>query len=155
MLVSMLCCRMPEAWSGVVVRAGVIAVWIVAFAVVAIAGVLMWSEWRTNVAEFAADLDPRPRGGWEEFPDVHDDVTSRVASAREGLAWVNRRFAVNGGICAAIGAGLIGVAVIYRRRRGGAWPAWRTWVLVLPLVAVLVALVVAWLATALRGAIPG
>jgi hypothetical protein len=146
---------MPEAWSGAVVRAGVIAVWIVAFAVVTIAGVLIWSEWRTNVARFEVDLDPRPRVGMEEFPDAPpDDVTARVASAREGLAWVNRRFAVNGGACTAIGAGLIGIAVVYRRRRG-AWPGWRTWALVLPLVAVLVALAVAWLATELRGAITG
>jgi hypothetical protein len=138
---------MPEAWSGAVVRAGVIAAWIVAFAVVSIAGVWLWSEWRTNVAEFTADLDPRPRGGWEEFPDAPpDDVTARVASAREGLAWVNRRFAVNGGTCAAIGAGLIAVAVIYRRRlRRGPRPTWRTGIFVLPLVAVLAFLVLAWL----------
>lgn len=139
---------MPEAWSRAVVRAGVIAVWIVAFAVVTIAGVLIWSEWRTNVAHFEADLDQRPRAGWEEFPDAHDDVAARVAAAREGLAWVNRRFAINGGICAAIGAGLIGTAVVYRRRRG-VWPGWRTWILVLPLAAVVVALAVAWLTTQL------
>ena len=146
---------MPEAWRGAVVRAGLIAVWIVAFAIVAIAGALMWNEWRTNIAEFTADLDPRPRAAWEEFPDAPpDDVAARVASARAGLAWVNRRFAINGGICAAIGAGLIGVAVSYWRRRG-AWPAWRTWVVVLPLVAALVALAVAWLATALRGTMRG
>jgi hypothetical protein len=145
---------MPEAWSGAAVRAAAIAVWIVALAVVASAGVLIWTNWRTNVAELEADLDPRPRAAMEEFPNAQDDVTARVARARAGLAWVNRRFAVNGATCAAIGAALIGIAVIYRRRRG-AWPGWRTWALMLPLVAVLVALAVAWLATALRGAIPG
>ena len=145
---------MREGWSSAVVRAGVIAVWIVAFAGVTIASVLVWSEWRSYVAKYEADLDPQPRADWEEFPDVHDDVTARVARAREGLAWINRRFAVNGGICFAIGAGLIGIAVAYRRRRG-AWPAWRTWVLVVPLVAVLVALAVVWLAAAMSGAIRG
>ena len=147
---------MSETWGGAFLRALRIALWLFALAVVSIASALIWSEWRTNVAEFEADLDPRPREPMEEFPEpLQDDVAARVARAKDGLAWVNRRFAVNGGICAAIGAGLIGV-VVYRRRSPRAAPSsWRSWILVLPIVAVLVALAVIWLSTVLRGTMRG
>jgi len=146
-----------ETWANAFARAVRVVLWLFALAIVSVAGVFIWNEWRTNVAEFEADLDLRPRD-MEEFPNVHEDVAKRVASARDGLAWVNRRFAVNGGVCAAAGAALIGGAVAYRRRRrvrGDASASWRTWVVAVPLAFGLVVLTLAWLATNLRGAIPG
>ena len=147
---------MSETWGAALLRAVRISVWLFALAVVSIASVLLWSEWRTNVAEFEANLDPRPRPDWEEFPGVHDDAAARVAAAKDGLAWVNRRFAVNGGICGAIGAGLIAGAVVYRRRSPRApRSSWRSWILMLPLLAVLVALALVWLGVAARGTMRG
>ena len=146
---------MSETWGRAFVRALFIAVWLVALAIFSIASVYIWSEWRRNVAHFEADLDPRPREGMEEFPNARDDVAARVARAKDGLAWVNRRFAVNGGGCAAISVGLLGGAFVHRRRSPAARPGWRSWILALPLTAVLVLLVLVWLGTALGGALRG
>jgi len=70
----------------------------------------------------------------------------------------NKRFAINGGLCVAIGAGLIGGAIHYRRHRRRVWPgdraSWRTWVMFAPLAFGLAVLGLAWLASQLRGAIP-
>jgi hypothetical protein len=147
---------MSETWGAAFVRALFIALWLVALAVVSIASVFIGSEWRTNVAAFEADLDPRQRADMEEFPPGQDNVAERVARAREGLAWVNRRFAVNGGICAAFGAVLIGGAFVYwRRSRHAGRPRRRTWILALPLAAALAVLVVIWLSMILAGSIRG
>jgi hypothetical protein len=146
---------MSGTWGSAFVRALFIAIWLLALAVVSIASVFIWSEWRRNVAHFEADLDPRPREVMEEFPNARDDVAARVARAKDGLAWVNRRFAVNGGVCAALGAGLIGGAIVYRRRSPAPQPRWRAWVLALPLAVVLAALALMWLGTQLRGTLRG
>lgn len=150
-----------ETWPTACARALRVVLWLFAMAVVIGEGALRVSEWRTNVSEFKADLDPRPRD-MEEFPQVHEDAAARVKNAREGLAWVNKRFAVNAGICGAIGAGLIAGAVVYRRRRrarGALFEepraSWRTWVLAVPLAFLIAALGLAFLASALRGTMTG
>jgi hypothetical protein len=150
-----------ETWPTAFTRAVRIVLWLSAMAVVVAQGALLFSEWRMNVAEFKANLDPRPRD-MEEFPQVHEDVAKRVADAREGLAWVNKRFAVNGGLCGAIGAALMGGAVVHRRRRrlrGALFEepraSWRTWVLAVPLAFVIVVLGLAFLGTLLRGTMTG
>lgn len=71
---------------------------------------------------------------------------------------LDKRFVVNGALCVAIGAALIGGAIAYRRHRRRVWPddraSWRTWVLFAPLAVGLVVLALAWLASNLRGAFP-
>lgn len=87
---------MSETWRHALARALRVVLWLFALAVVSVEGVLLFSEWRMNVSEFKTNLAPEPRD-MEEFPQVHEDVAKRVANVREGLAWVNKRFAVNAG----------------------------------------------------------
>jgi hypothetical protein len=141
-----------DSWPRAFLRAIPIALWFFALAVVFVVGAVNWHDWRRNVAELKADLDPRPHEDPEMFPGGHEDVRARVKRAADALEWVNRKYGGNLAICSAIGAVLIAVGIAYRQR---ARPSWKTWVFVAPLLTGLVVAAVAWLGTALRGAMTG
>jgi hypothetical protein len=146
---------MRDSWTRAFLRAIPVAVWLFAFAVVSVVGVLNWQEWRRNIAHFESELDPRPRED-EMFPDYHEDVEKRVTGAADGLKWVNRHYGGNLAISGAIGAALIAVVIVYRRRvPRERRPSWRTWIFVVPLLAALVVAGLLWLGLAMRGAITG
>jgi hypothetical protein len=141
-----------ESWAQAFLRAIPIALWLFALAVVFVAGAVNWQDWRLNVAELKADLDPHPHEDPEMFPRVHEDVQARVKRAADGLDRVNREYGGNLAICSVIGAVLIAVGIAYGQR---ARPSWKTWVFVVPLITGLVVAGIAWVGVAMRGAITG
>jgi hypothetical protein len=146
---------MLDSWARAFLRAIPLALWFFALAVVSVAGAVNWQDWRRNVAHFESDLDPRPRED-EMFPGYHEDVQARVTAAADGLKWANRHYGGNLAITAAIGVGLIAVAIVYRRRvPRDRRPSWRTWLFIVPLVAGLFVTGLIWLGLAMRGAITG
>jgi hypothetical protein len=140
-----------DSWARALLCAIPIAAWLFALAVVSVAGVVNGQSWRTNVAELESDLDPRPRED-EMFPGAREDVHARVKRAADGLERVNRHYGGNLAICSVIGATLIAAGIVYRQR---VRPSWRAWIFVVPMITGLVVAAVAWLGSAMRGAITG
>ena len=146
---------MSESWGRATVRAIPIALWIFALGVVSIVGADKWSRWQNAAVHCEMDMDPTPRVS-DEFPAYHEDTAKRVAEATEGLKLVKHDLHVEVGTCAALVAGLIGLAFVYRRgvpRHNR--PSRRSWLLTIPLVFVFGVIGLLWFAAGLAGALKG
>jgi hypothetical protein len=145
----------PETWGRSTLRAIPIALWISALAVVTIVGAYEWDRWGDAAVGYEMDMDPTPRVS-DELPAYHEDTAKRVADAAAGLKDVKHEQRVQVGTCAALAAGLIGLAFAYRRRVPRQdRPSRRSWLLAIPLVLVLGVIGLLWFAAGLAGAIKG